>query len=433
MYTSPLAPLAERMRPKNIDEYIGQKHLLAPDAILYKMLINNNISSFILWGPAGVGKTSLARIIAEKLDRDFYTLSAISSGVKELRDIISEIENKRKSIFGQGSKSPILFIDEIHRFSKSQQDSLLSIVEDGTITLIAATTENPSYEIIKPLLSRCQVYTLKALSNDDLLELFKRSIEKDEILHNKAIKLRESQTILNYANGDARKFLNILELIIQSNWDKEEIIIDNLLVKNCIQENILTYDKKSDTHYDTISAFIKSIRGSDPNAAIYYLARMLNAGEDVKFIARRLCISASEDIGLANPNALLIANACFDIVEKIGMPEARIPLAEATIYLASSVKSNSAYLAINEALDFVKNSPNHPIPLDLRNANTPLMSSLDYGKNYKYSHNYENHFINQEFMPQELSSKSFYKASNNRIENGLKEYLKDCWKDKYDF
>jgi len=418
-------PLAERLRPNDLDHYIGQKHLIGQNAVLRRMIEAGHISSFILWGPPGVGKTTLARIISNKLDVPFYTLSAIHSGVKEVREVIEKAKNQR--FFN--SKSPILFIDEIHRFSKSQQDSLLGAVENGTVTLIGATTENPSFEVIRPLLSRCQVYVLKSLEKEDLLELTHRAIETDVELKTKNIQLVESDALLRFSGGDARKLLNILELVT-SVEQGEQIIINDEIVTGRLQENPAAYDKGGELHYDIISAFIKSIRGSDPDGAIYWLARMVEGGEDPAFIARRLVISAAEDIGLANPNALLLANACFDSLQKIGWPEGRIILAETTIYLASSAKSNSAYLAIDDALALVRETGNLPVPLHLRNAPTRLMKELDYGKEYKYAHNYENNFVKQEFLPKEISGRKIWTPQNNASEAKIKEHLNRLWKDQ---
>jgi putative ATPase len=422
-----MQPLAERLRPKTLDEYIGQKHLVGNKAILRQMIESGHIASFILWGPPGVGKTTLARIIANQLDRPFYTLSAVSSGVKDVREVIEKAKSNR--LFAQG-KSPILFIDEIHRFSKSQQDSLLGAVENGTITLIGATTENPSFEVITPLLSRCQVYVLKPLNNEDLLELMNRAINTDPELRKLTICVDETEVILRFAGGDARKLLNIIELVCSADQG-DEINITNEMVTEMLQQNPMAYDKNGEIHYDIISAYIKSIRGSDPDAAIYWLARMIAGGEDPKFIARRLLISAAEDIGLANPNALLLANACFDALQKIGWPEGRIILAETTIYLASSPKSNSAYLAIDEALALVEKTGNLPVPLHLRNAPTKLMKELNYGTNYKYSHDYPNHFIAQQFLPDEIMNERIWKVQENAAEKKLGDWLRALWKDKY--
>ncbi len=420
-------PLAERLRPKTLDEYIGQKHLVGPDAILRKMIDAGRISSFILWGPPGVGKTTLAQIIANKLETPFYTLSAVSSGVKDVRDVIERAKGNR--FFSQAN--PILFIDEIHRFSKSQQDSLLGAVENGTITLIGATTENPSFEVIRPLLSRCQLYVLKSLDKEDLLDLLHRAISTDTILKERQIELQETDSMLRYSGGDARKLLNILELVVNSE-SANPIIITNKIVTERLQQNPLAYDKDGEMHYDIISAFIKSIRGSDPDGAIYWLARMVEGGEDPAFIARRLLISAAEDIGLANPNALLLANACFDAVMKIGWPEGRIPLAETTIYLATSPKSNSAYQAIGDALQMVQETGNLPVPLHLRNAPTKLMKELGYGNNYKYSHNYTNNFVEQQFLPDELKDRHIWKPQNNAAEQKHAERMKTLWGKRYE-
>ena len=404
-----MLPLAERLRPKTLDEYIGQKHLVGEGAILRQMIESGNIASFILWGPPGVGKTTLARIIAHQLQRPFYTLSAVTSGVKEVRDVIDKA--KRTSVMNSGlfapadSRSPILFIDEIHRFSKSQQDSLLGAVEEGTITLIGATTENPSFEVITPLLSRCQVYVLKSLEKADLLELLDRAMTKDEYIRSLGITVKETESILRYSGGDARKLLNIIELVSNSGVK----VIDNETVTKQLQQNPVAYDKDGEMHYDIISAFIKSIRGSDPQAAIYWLARMIEGGEDPKFIARRLVISASEDIGLANPNAMLLANTCFDVVNKIGWPEGRIPLAETTVYLATCKKDNSAYLAIDEALAKVRETGNLPVPLHLRNAPTSLMKELGYADGYKYPHDFPGHWVEQQYLPDELVGTIFWK------------------------
>ena len=402
-----MQPLAERLRPRTLDEYIGQKHLVGPGAVLRKMIDAGRISSFILWGPPGVGKTTLAQIIANKLETPFYTLSAVTSGVKDVRDVIERAKSNR--FFSQAS--PILFIDEIHRFSKSQQDSLLGAVEQGTVTLIGATTENPSFEVIRPLLSRCQLYTLKSLEKDDLLELLQRAITTDTVLKERKIELKETTAMLRFSGGDARKLLNILELVIDSEATDPVLITDDMVTER-LQQNPLAYDKDGEMHYDIISAFIKSIRGSDPDGAIYWLARMVEGGEDPAFIARRLVISASEDIGLANPNALLLANACFDTLMKVGWPEGRIPLAEATIYLATSPKSNSAYMAINNALELVRETGNLPVPLHLRNAPTKLMKQLGYGQEYKYAHNYEGNFVKQQFLPDEIKAKQLWQPQH---------------------
>ncbi len=406
-----MLPLAERLRPKTLDEYIGQKHLVGQGAILRQMIESGNIASFILWGPPGVGKTTLARIIAHQLQRPFYTLSAVTSGVKEVRDVIDKA--KRNSALNSGlfapadSRSPILFIDEIHRFSKSQQDSLLGAVEEGTITLVGATTENPSFEVITPLLSRCQVYVLKSLEKEDLLELLNRALTQDEYIRSLGMQVKDTDAILRYSGGDARKLLNIIELVSNSGVK----IIDNETVTKQLQQNPVAYDKDGEMHYDIISAFIKSIRGSDPQAAIYWLARMIEGGEDPKFIARRLVISASEDIGLANPNAMLLANTCFEVVNKIGWPEGRIPLAETTIYLATCKKDNSAYLAIDEALAKVRETGNLPVPLHLRNAPTSLMKELGYADGYKYPHDFPGHWVAQQYLPDELVGTEFWKKN----------------------
>lgn len=423
-----MLPLPERLRPRNLDEYIGQKHLVGEGAILRQMIESGNLSSFILWGPPGVGKTTIARIIAHQLQRPFYTLSAVTSGVKEVREVIDKA--KRTAAMNSGifadqtdRRSPILFIDEIHRFSKSQQDSLLGAVEDGTITLIGATTENPSFEVINALLSRCQIYVLKSLEKDDLMELLQRALTQDEYIRSLNIEVKETESLLRYSGGDARKLLNIIELVTNSGTR----VIDNETVTRQLQQNPVAYDKDGELHYDIISAFIKSIRGSDPDAAIYWLARMVAAGEDPKFIARRLVISASEDIGLANPNAMLVANACFDTLTKIGWPEGRIPLAMATVYLATSQKSNSAYLAIDAALAEVEKSGNQPVPLHLRNAPTKLMEELGYKEGYKYAHDYPNHFVKQQFLPDELQGTQFWYPQGSPQEQKLAEWMKHLW------
>ncbi len=420
------APLAERLRPQTLDDYIGQKHLVGPDAVLRKMIDTGRISSFILWGPPGVGKTTLAQIIAHRLETPFYTLSAVTSGVKDVREVIEKARNNR--FFTQAS--PILFIDEIHRFSKSQQDSLLGAVEQGTVTLIGATTENPSFEVIRPLLSRCQLYVLKNLTKDDLLELLHKAVERDIILKTKHIEFRETDAMLRYSGGDARKLLNILELVVEADGT-DQVVITDAVVAERLQQNPLAYDKGGELHYDIISAFIKSIRGSDPDAALYWLARMIEGGEDPSFIARRLVISASEDIGLANPNALLLANAAFEAVMKIGWPEGRIPLAEATVYLATSPKSNSAYKGINDALQLVRQTGNLPVPLHLRNAPTQLMEELGYGKDYKYAHDYQGHFVEQQFLPDDIRNKRIWHAQENAAEAKLQERMLHLWKDRY--
>jgi putative ATPase len=423
-----LPPLPERMRPQNLEGYVGQTHLIGKGCILRNMIESGNLSSFILWGPPGVGKTTLSRIIAKSLGREFFTLSAVSAGVKDVRDVIDKARSG--SIFSDG-QSPILFIDEIHRFNKSQQDALLGAVEDGTVVLIGATTENPSFEVITPLLSRCQVFVLKSLEKPDLQRLLERAINEDEILRHKKIDVRETDAIFRHSAGDARKLLNILEIVVGSFTGDKEVVIDNKTVTSCLQENIAIYDKGGEMHYDVISAFIKSVRGSDPNAAVYYLARMLDGGEDPLFIARRLCILAAEDVGLANPNALLLANSCFQIVHNIGMPEARIPLAEVTIYLASSAKSNSAYRAINEAMEMAKNTQTASVPLYLRNAPTKLMGELGYGDGYKYAHDYPGHFVDLEFMPEELAGHRFYQPDDNRQEDALRTRLESLWPKYY--
>jgi putative ATPase len=419
-----MPPLAERLRPQSLDHYIGQKHLVGENAILRNMIESGHVASFILWGPPGVGKTTLARIIANKLERPFYTLSAVTSGVKDVREVIEKAKANR--FFSQAN--PILFIDEIHRFSKSQQDSLLGAVENGTVTLIGATTENPSFEVITPLLSRCQVYVLKSLEKEDLLQLANHAINHDTELKNRNILLQETESLLRFSGGDARKLLNILELAINAD-PSDAIVITNDIITERLQQNPSAYDKDGEMHYDIISAFIKSIRGSDPDAAIYWLARMVAGGEDPKFIARRLVISAAEDIGLANPNALLLANACFDALQKIGWPEGRIILAETTIYLATSPKSNSAYLAIDDALALVERTGNLPVPLHLRNAPTKLMKELNYGKDYKYSHDFPNNFVVQQFLPNELKNTTIWKAQSNPAESKLGEWMKKLWGD----
>ena len=420
-----MQPLAERLRPTKLEDYIGQKHIIGENAVLNKMINSKRLSSFILWGPPGVGKTTLAKIIANELELPFFTLSAISSGVKDVRETI---EKARQSRVFLTEGNPILFIDEIHRFSKSQQDSLLGAVENGTITLIGATTENPSFEIITPLLSRCQVYTLKPLENEEIDILLNRAITQDSILKEYKFDIQEKDALYRFAGGDARKLLNIIEILFNSQADNSTILITNTLVTEKLQENPLAFDKDGEMHYDIISAFIKSIRGSDPDAAIYWLARLIAGGEDPKFIARRLVISASEDIGLANPNALLLANACFDAIHKIGWPEGKIPLAETTIYLATSPKSNSAYNAINEALSVVEKTGNLPVPLHLRNAPTKLMKDLNYGAGYKYSHDYPNHFVLQEYLPEKLKNTKFWISQNNIHEQKMQENMNKLWK-----
>ena len=419
-------PLAERMRPRSLDDYVGQKHLVGEGAILRKMIDAGRISSFILWGPPGVGKTTLAQIIAHTLKVPFYTLSAVTSGVKDLREVIERAKNNR--FFD--SASPILFIDEIHRFSKSQQDSLLGAVEKGIVTLIGATTENPSFEVIRPLLSRCQLYVLKPLGKDDLQGLLERAIHKDVVLKEKDITLKETGAMLRYSGGDARKLLNILELIVNS-FSSDEIIITDEVVERELQQNPLAYDKQGEMHYDIISAFIKSIRGSDPDAALYWMARMIEGGEDPQFIARRVVISASEDIGLANPNALLLANAAFDTVMKIGWPEARIALAEAVVYLATSPKSNSAYLGINAAIARVRETGNLPVPLHIRNAPTQLMAELGYHDGYKYPHDYPGHFTSQQYLPSEIQNERFWHAQHSPNEEKLYNWMLTCWGDRF--
>ena len=421
-------PLAERMRPKTLDDYIGQKHLVGEGAVLRRMIDSGKISSFILWGPPGVGKTTLAQIIANRLETPFYTLSAVTSGVKDVRDVIEKARSNR--FFSQ--QSPILFIDEIHRFSKSQQDSLLGAVETGTVTLIGATTENPSFEVIRPLLSRCQLYVLKSLEKEDLLELLHHAVEKDVILREKHIELQETDAMLRYSGGDARKLLNILELVVEAEGDTADIVITDEKVMERLQQNPLAYDKDGEMHYDIISAFIKSIRGSDPDGALYWLARMVEGGEDPAFIARRLVISAAEDIGLANPNALLLANAAFDAVMKIGWPEGRIPLAEATVYLATSPKSNSAYEGIGTALSLVQQTGNLPVPLHLRNAPTKLMKQLGYGKDYKYAHAYKGNFVQQQFLPDDVQNQRIWHAQDNPAEAKLKDRMVQLWGERFE-
>lgn len=416
-------PLAERMRPKSLEDYIGQQHLVGPGKVLRKMIDSGVVSSFILWGPPGVGKTTLAMIIAEQLKRPFYVLSAVSSGVKDVREVIQKAEGQR--FFN--TPNPILFIDEIHRFSKAQQDSLLAAVEKGTVTLVGATTENPSFEVISPLLSRCQVYVLKSQEKKDLEDLIDRAVTKDYYLSKRNITVKEKEAMISYSGGDARKLLNILELVVNG-LGEGDIVIDNEAVHRELHENPLMYDKDGEQHYDIVSAMIKSIRGGDPNAAVYWMARMLQGGEDPKFIARRLIISAAEDIGLANPNAILIANTCFEVVHKIGMPEARIPLSECVIYLATSPKSNSAYLAIDAAIATVKQTGNSPVPLHLRNAPTKLMKDLNYGQDYKYPHDYPGNFVEQPYLPEELKDKKFYQPQQNAQEVKILERLKAWWR-----
>ena len=421
-------PLAERLRPRTLDDYIGQNHLVGEGAVLRKMIDAGHISSFILWGPPGVGKTTLAQIIAHRLNTPFYTLSAVTSGVKDVRDVIEKAQKGK--FFNEAS--PILFIDEIHRFSKSQQDSLLGAVEKGIVTLIGATTENPSFEVIRPLLSRCQLYVLKSLEKADLLKLLNRAITEDVFLKERKIELKETDAILRYSGGDARKLLNILELVIDSTNSDEEIIITDQLVAERLQQNPLAYDKNGEMHYDIISAFIKSIRGSDPDAALYWLARMIEGGEAPEFIARRLIISAAEDIGLANPNALLLANAAFDAVMKIGWPEGRIPLAEATVYLATSPKSNSAYLGIDAALDLVRRTGNQPVPLPIRNAPTQLMKDLGYHDGYLYPHDYPGHFISQQYMPDTLVNERLWHAQHSPLEQKLYDRMVNYWGKRFE-
>ena len=421
-------PLAERLRPRTLDDYIGQQHLVGPGAVLRQMIDSGRISSFILWGPPGVGKTTLAHIIANRLQTPFYTLSAVTSGVKDVRDVIEKAQKGR--FFEEAS--PILFIDEIHRFSKSQQDSLLGAVEQGIVTLIGATTENPSFEVIRPLLSRCQLYVLRSLEKDDLLRLLDRAIHNDLILMEKQIELRETDAMLRFSGGDARKLLNILELVVDNADNEAPIVITDDLVVSRLQQNPLAYDKDGEMHYDIISAFIKSIRGSDPDAALYWLARMIEGGEDPKFIARRLVISAAEDIGLANPNALLLANTAFDAVQKIGWPEGRIPLAEATVYLATSPKSNSAYLGVDAALDLVRRTGNQPVPLPLRNAPTQLMKELGYHDGYKYPHDFPGHFTPQQYMPDGLVNERLWHGQHSPAEEKLVERMKQYWGERFE-
>ncbi len=418
------APLAERLRPRTLDEYVGQTHLVGKGAVLRRMIDAGRIPSIILWGPPGVGKTTLANIIASTLQTPFYQLSAINSGVKDVREVIEKAKSNR--FFDSGS--PILFIDEIHRFSKSQQDSLLNAVETGVVTLIGATTENPSFEVIRPLLSRCQVYVLQSMTQRELETLLHRALTEDIILKERNVEVKETDALFRFSGGDARKLLNVLELIVEGEEPNLKVLITDKKVVERLQENPAAYDKGGEMHYDIISAFIKSIRGSDPDAAIYWLARMVAGGEDPKFIARRLVISAAEDIGLANPNALLLANACFDAIQKIGWPEGRIVLAETTVYLATSPKSNSAYLAIDKAIAEVTNSGNLPVPLHLRNAPTELMKQLDYGKNYRYAHNYENNFVEQSHVPKEIESHTFWEPQANASETKMKERMDSLWK-----
>lgn len=426
--TRALPPLPERMRPRALEDYVGQEQLVGEKSVLRAMMESGNLSSFILWGPPGVGKTTLAHIIAEKLDREFFTLSAVSSGVKDVRDVIDSA--KSRSLFSKAS-APILFIDEIHRFNKAQQDALLGAVEDGTVVLIGATTENPSFEVITPLLSRCQVFVLHELGVKDLDTLLHRALTRDEILRHKAVEVKETEALFRQSGGDGRKLLNILELVIGHQAGKPRIVIDNAVVGECLQTSTAIYDKGGEMHYDIISAFIKSVRGSDPNAAVYWMARMLEGGEDPLFIARRMCILAAEDVGLANPNALLLANATFQVVHSIGMPEARIPLSECAVYLASSPKSNSAYLAIGKALELAAADGNLAVPLHLRNAPTKLMSDLGYSDGYMYAHDYPGHFVDQEFMPDKLKGTVIYEPQTNAQEDKLKTYLRTCWPKYY--
>ena len=424
----PNIPLAERLRPRTLDEYIGQEHLVGRNGVFRKFFETGNVPSFILWGPPGVGKTTLAKIVATQLERPFFTLSAVTSGVKEVREVIESA--KRQRFFD--AKPPFLFIDEIHRFNKSQQDALLGAVEDGTVVLIGATTENPSFEVNTPLLSRCQVFVLKSLEPADLQELLDRTLREDEILKNMDIRVTETEALFRYSGGDARKLLNILEMCVGSLPGGQPMVIDNKVVTSCLQENTAIYDKSGEMHYDIISAFIKSVRGSDPNAAVYYLARMLVGGEDPLFIARRLCILAAEDIGLANPNALLLANSCFQIVHNIGMPEARIPLSETTIYLASSPKSNSAYMAIDKAMELASKTQTSSVPLYLRNAPTKLMEDLGYSDGYKYAHDFPGHFADLEFMPEEIAGTTLYEpADTSRTEQNMAERLASLWPKYY--
>ena len=418
-------PLAERLRPRSLDDYIGQRHLVGEGAVIRRMIESGNISSFILWGPPGVGKTTLARIIAEQTQVPFYTLSAVTSGVKDVREVLDRCQADARSVFSKGRH--ILFIDEIHRFNKSQQDSLLGAVERGTVTLIGATTENPSFEVIRPLLSRAQVYVLNPLDSDDLLQLLDHAIKTDKMLQEHEVRVEQTEALLRFAAGDARKLLNILDLLMQSVQDSEPLVITDDIVTDRLQQNPLAFDKNGEMHYDIISAFIKSIRGSDPDAAVYWLARLIAGGEDPKFIARRLCILAAEDIGLANPNALLLANATFDIINKIGWPEGRIPLSECAIYLATSAKSNSAYLAIDNALALVNETGNAPVPLHLRNAPTGLMKQLGYGKDYMYAHDYPGHFVNMQYMPEELNHPQIWDPQDNPAENQMQARQQSRW------
>lgn len=426
--TKMLPPLPERMRPKNLSEYAGQRHLVGENCILRKMIDTGNLSSFILWGPPGVGKTTLAKIISQTLDREFFTLSAVSAGVKDVRDVI---ESARSKTLFSPAAAPILFIDEIHRFNKAQQDALLGAVEAGTVVLIGATTENPSFEVITPLLSRCQVFVLKSLDVEDLDTLLRRALKEDVVLKHRKVDVCQTEALFRQSGGDGRKLLNILEIVIDSQADSPTAVIDNKTVTECLQDSVAVYDKDGEMHYDIISAFIKSVRGSDPNAAVYWMARMLDGGEDPLFIARRLCILAAEDIGLANPNALLLADATFRIVHSIGMPEARIPLSECAIYLASSPKSNSAYLAIDKALEAAHKDSSAPVPLYLRNAPTKLMADLGYSDGYKYAHDYQGHFADQEYLPESVSGTVFYEPQTNRHEDAFRAYLENCWPKYY--
>lgn len=426
--TKMLPPLPERMRPKNLSEYAGQRHLVGENCILRKMIDTGNLSSFILWGPPGVGKTTLAKIISQTLDREFFTLSAVSAGVKDVRDVI---ESARSKTLFTPAAAPILFIDEIHRFNKAQQDALLGAVEAGTVVLIGATTENPSFEVITPLLSRCRVFVLKSLDVEDLDTLLRRALKEDVVLKHRKVDVRQTEALFRQSGGDGRKLLNILEIVIDSQADSPTAVIDNKTVTECLQDSVAVYDKDGEMHYDIISAFIKSVRGSDPNAAVYWMARMLDGGEDPLFIARRLCILAAEDIGLANPNALLLADATFRIVHSIGMPEARIPLSECAIYLASSPKSNSAYLAIDKALEAAHKDSSAPVPLYLRNAPTKLMADLGYSDGYKYAHDYQGHFADQEYLPESVSGTVFYEPQTNRHEDAFRAYLENCWPKYY--
>lgn len=418
-------PLAERLRPHTLDDYIGQTHLVGPGTILRGMIETGNISSFILWGPPGVGKTTLAKIIANSVEAPFYTLSAVHSGVKDVRDVLDKCRHEEASMFT--SRRPILFIDEIHRFNKSQQDSLLAAVETGVVTLIGATTENPSFEVIRPLLSRAQVYVLNPLGEEELAQLLDRALTHDPVLKEREVRVESTTALFRFSGGDARKLLNILDLLLQSTPEGKEILIDDSVVTDRLQKNPAAYDKNGEMHYDIISAFIKSVRGSDPDAAVYWLARMIEGGEEPEFIARRLCILAAEDIGLANPNALLLANATFDVIHKIGWPEGRIPLAECTVYLATSPKSNSAYMAINSALELVRNTGNQPVPLHLRNAPTSLMKEMGYGADYKYSHDYPGHFVRQQFMPDTIGHRDFWVAADNPSEQRMAALQHERW------